>query len=642
MNSITQVLIEDLDPLVNNLFLEEFFGGCEGYMSSHVEDVTDKHNNPKKRAHVQFDSMMAAKAAIKEHNFTKFNQMSIRMSLNDQETCKLKALQINTLVFRRLPKDIDVSQLYDACEQFGEVINCIIPQNPDRTQANYAYVQFRTKESAENALQSFQDVLINGQEIIVEEYNRKAKISHQDQFTNLYIKNLPNTIRTQEDLENLFRPFGDIVSSKLEMQNGISKGYGYCNMSTHQAAVDAIQGLHNTEIDGAVIYCSKQLSRTERQQELAREQLQKQRDMSQRNLYIFRIERMSKNEFVQIFERFGEIESVKFNPKSKTKPPNGYVMYTTPQHAFFCMKQSVLLRYNGHVMTIQYYKTPAEKISEQQMLNNTNFHQKKLNLIKSVEEIDTNLSSEMKIFSDDQIKLLLRFPDLLDKFVRGVPPLTIDDDVSDEEEEETPEQITTTKKVNDDEFPSLFLISSKTKSRNSPINNKPRPFPDNPIPPKVFQSPEDSDEEYNDNPNSARDDSSTCEEISDIPLPKPKVKSHETEQFSDSKQKNEYYYRLRKGQSSSSSQSQTDDDDTGAYAQGRVQPFSNKKNKNAFFYQMRKSNGSKSYNPEVKKKRIISDDDDIPVRQTRETPPAQDKSQSRKKFIPKWESSDSD
>jgi polyadenylate-binding protein len=60
------------------------------------------------------------------------------------------------------------------------------------------------------------------------------------------VKNLPKEI-TQQDLFDMFKEFGKIISCKIEvMKEGVSKGYGYVQYDNKDSAQAAIQKLNNT------------------------------------------------------------------------------------------------------------------------------------------------------------------------------------------------------------------------------------------------------------------------------------------------------------------------------------------------------------------------------------------------------------
>ena len=67
----------------------------------------------------------------------------------------------------------------------------------------------------------------------------------------LYVGNL--TYRTNSsDLKQLFSQFGSVQSAEVisDRDTGRSKGFGFVEMSTDAEAKAAIDGLHDTEVDG--------------------------------------------------------------------------------------------------------------------------------------------------------------------------------------------------------------------------------------------------------------------------------------------------------------------------------------------------------------------------------------------------------
>lgn len=71
---------------------------------------------------------------------------------------------------------------------------------------------------------------------------------------NLYIGNLATEV-TVEDLRHNFSQSGNVVSASIIKDNytGMSKGFGFVEMETEQAAADAIKRLNGGELCGKVI-----------------------------------------------------------------------------------------------------------------------------------------------------------------------------------------------------------------------------------------------------------------------------------------------------------------------------------------------------------------------------------------------------
>ena len=67
---------------------------------------------------------------------------------------------------------------------------------------------------------------------------------------NIYVGNL-NWSLTNEELEKLFTPFGEVTSAKIvtdKFRQGRSKGFGFVEMPDDDAARAAIAGLNETEM----------------------------------------------------------------------------------------------------------------------------------------------------------------------------------------------------------------------------------------------------------------------------------------------------------------------------------------------------------------------------------------------------------
>ncbi len=69
--------------------------------------------------------------------------------------------------------------------------------------------------------------------------------------TNIYVGNLPWSI-SSHDLEEMFAAHGDVQSAKVieDRETGRSRGFGFVEMSSSDAAQAAIKALDGTDCDG--------------------------------------------------------------------------------------------------------------------------------------------------------------------------------------------------------------------------------------------------------------------------------------------------------------------------------------------------------------------------------------------------------
>lgn len=71
---------------------------------------------------------------------------------------------------------------------------------------------------------------------------------------------------SEENLKQAFEVFGEVESVKIIMDHytGKSKGYGFIDMPDNEKAKAAIEGLNDTEINGAKVNVSEARPRAER------------------------------------------------------------------------------------------------------------------------------------------------------------------------------------------------------------------------------------------------------------------------------------------------------------------------------------------------------------------------------------------
>ncbi|NLM17823.1 MAG: RNA-binding protein [Candidatus Riflebacteria bacterium] len=70
----------------------------------------------------------------------------------------------------------------------------------------------------------------------------------------IYVGNLPYSIR-DNDLEDLFAPYGEVVSASVIMEHETrrSKGFGFVEMANKEEAQKAIDALDSKEIGGRAL-----------------------------------------------------------------------------------------------------------------------------------------------------------------------------------------------------------------------------------------------------------------------------------------------------------------------------------------------------------------------------------------------------
>lgn len=121
------------------------------------------------------------------------------------------------------------------------------PLNPNSIRGQslgYGFVNYRRTQDAEQAVNVLNGLRLQNKVIKVS-FARPS--SESIKGANLYISGLPKTI-TQEELEEIFRPYGEIITSRVLTQEGNDKlkGIGFIRFDQRKEAERAIAALNGT------------------------------------------------------------------------------------------------------------------------------------------------------------------------------------------------------------------------------------------------------------------------------------------------------------------------------------------------------------------------------------------------------------
>ncbi|KAM3183289.1 hypothetical protein ACTXT7_010638 [Hymenolepis weldensis] len=176
--------------------------------------------------------------------------------------------------------DLDDQGLKELFEEFGEIKSACVMKDEGGNSKGFGFVCFSNTDSAEAAVNAMNNKEINGQKLYVNRAQSKDErqklLRHQySQGTNLYVKNLDDTIDDAR-LKETFSKCGNITSAKVILdQSGISKGFGFVCFSTPEEANEAIK-LNGTFMGSKPLYVGFAQRLEERRATLLAENQQKQ------------------------------------------------------------------------------------------------------------------------------------------------------------------------------------------------------------------------------------------------------------------------------------------------------------------------------------------------------------------------------
>ncbi|XP_068992796.1 ELAV-like protein 1 isoform X8 [Neodiprion pinetum] len=155
------------------------------------------------------------------------------------------------LIVNYLPQTMTQEEIRSLFSSIGEVESCKLIRDKltdvcmvAGQSLGYGFVNYHRPEDAEKAINTLNGLRLQNKTIKVS-YARPS--SEAIKGANLYVSGLPKNM-AQQDLENLFSPYGRIITSRILCDNmsGLSKGVGFIRFDQRVEAERAIQELNGT------------------------------------------------------------------------------------------------------------------------------------------------------------------------------------------------------------------------------------------------------------------------------------------------------------------------------------------------------------------------------------------------------------
>ena len=185
----------------------------------------------------------------------------------------------------------------------------------------YGFVHFETQEAAEKAINTVNNMLLNGKIVYVgnflPKHSREVAAEKDRVFTNIFVKNFGESMN-EDKLKEMFAKFGEITSVKVATnQDGKPLGFGFVNFKSVDDAARAVAEMNEFQLNDKVkLYVGRFQNKTERLAELRRvyeerkmERLKKYQGV---NLFLKNLDdKIDEERLKKEFALFGEITSVK-------------------------------------------------------------------------------------------------------------------------------------------------------------------------------------------------------------------------------------------------------------------------------------------------------------------------------------------
>lgn len=205
--------VGDLAPDVNEGLLFEVFNAVGAVSSIRVcRDAVTRRSLG--YAYVNFHQMADAERALDTMNFTDIKNKQCRIMWSQRDP-SLRRSGVGNIFVNNLNESIDNKQLYDTFSVFGNILSCkVVCDKETGLSKGYGYVHYETSEAAKAAIKKLDGKFVDTQEVQVVEFMSRGARPGQNEFTNLYVKNIPYEWDDAKFNEE-FSKYGEIISASI-------------------------------------------------------------------------------------------------------------------------------------------------------------------------------------------------------------------------------------------------------------------------------------------------------------------------------------------------------------------------------------------------------------------------------------------
>lgn len=341
---IASLYCGDLDPDITEANLYDKFSQAGPVASIRVcRDVVTKRSLG--YAYINFQQAIDAERALDTMNYELIKGRPMRLMWSQRDP-SLRKSGVGNVFIKNLDKSIDNKSLYDTFSVFGNILSCKVATDERNSSKGYGFVHFETQEAADQAIQKVNGMLLNDKKVYVGRFmtrkERMETLGHPaTRFTNIYVKNFGEANLSEEEFQQLFEPYGKIVSCVImKDDNGKSRGFGFVSYETHEASKKACDALNGMEVKNVKLYVARAQKKNERQAEL-RDKYEKlkmerlNRYQQGVNLYVKNLDDVIDDaKLSEEFSVYGNITSAKImvDEKGNTKG-FGFVCFSSPDEA---------------------------------------------------------------------------------------------------------------------------------------------------------------------------------------------------------------------------------------------------------------------------------------------------------------------
>ncbi|KAL5220036.1 hypothetical protein ABZP36_024749 [Zizania latifolia] len=279
------IFIKNLDKSIDNKALHDTFSVFGNILSCKI--ATEMSGESKGYGFVQFEQDEAAQNAISKLNGMLLNDKKVYVGpfIRKQERENVPGNpKFNNVFVKNLSESTTEDNLKENFDKFGPITSVVVMRDGDGKSKCFGFVNFENPDDAARAVEDLNGKKFDDKEWYVgraqkksvremelkekfEKNNKEAADNHQG--TNLYLKNLDDSIDDDDKLKELFAEFGIITSCKVMRDlNGVSKGSGFVAFKSSEDASRALAVMNGKMVGSKPLYVAHAQRKEERRARL--------------------------------------------------------------------------------------------------------------------------------------------------------------------------------------------------------------------------------------------------------------------------------------------------------------------------------------------------------------------------------------
>ncbi|KAI6173498.1 hypothetical protein M3Y98_01087900 [Aphelenchoides besseyi] len=292
------IFIKNLDANIDTKSIYDTFSMFGSILSCKI--ACDEEGKSKGYGFIHFETEEAAQKAIDKVNGMLLDNKVVFVGKFQPRAARLREMgeaahRFTNVYVKNFGDRLDDQKLRTLFEKYGPITSCIVMKDHEGKSRGFGFVAFERPEDAERAVNEMNNHEVDSDTKLVvcraqKKAEREAELSRvyeqlkaermqRYQGVNLYVKNLDDSVDSEE-LRRNFEQHGAIASAKVMLDDsGRSKGFGFVCFEKPDDATKAVVEMNNRMLACKPLYVALAQRKEDRKAQLASQYMQRMATM---------------------------------------------------------------------------------------------------------------------------------------------------------------------------------------------------------------------------------------------------------------------------------------------------------------------------------------------------------------------------